>query len=90
MYSKEFYFQKRGKKRLKTAERLKVIPIILAVWPQSISNPHYTNFSLRNQTPNTNGVYDLKLHTTEYYLYKLDNHSTLPHTCHRLEIHHNQ
>ena len=53
MYSKEFCFQKIEKKRMKTAQRLKLIPIILAVWPQGISNPHYTNFSLRNQTPNT-------------------------------------
>ena len=53
---------------MKTAQRLKVIPIILAVWPQGISNADYTNFSLRNQTPNTNRVYDLKLHVTELIL----------------------
>ena len=56
------------KKRMKTTQRLKVIPIILEVWPQGISNPHYTNLSLRNQTPNTNRVYDLKLHATELIL----------------------
>ena len=68
MYSKEFCFQKTEKKRMKTAQRLKVISIILVVWSQDISNPHNTNFSLRDQTPNTNGVYDLKLHATKLIL----------------------
>ena len=56
MYFKKSCFQKtEKKKRMKTAQRLKVISIILPVCPQGISNPDNTNFSLRNQTLDTNG-----------------------------------